>query len=674
MDNKNDLNIEILNILLDANKPMTVDEIKTRVSKSAKTVRNHLNQLSLELNMEGIKLVKKPNVGIYLDVNQQEKNLLKDNYIRKIQKCEVYDTKYRKQYILEILLINKFNYTMQMFADELYCSKGTIVNDLVDVEDWLETHSLNLKRRQNQGLWIEGSEIDFRKGIMDFFQEMDRTSSNEPEIDFEEMDYRLSIKNYYKLKEFFPDVDLLKIQKHIKQSEEKLGYSFTDQAFINLLAHIAITIKRVRAKQEIIMPKDFNEKLQNTETYHIAQELVRNLQTALDLKFPVDETGYICLHMLGAKIQENITDENYRDILGNQDDRFINLAKEIIKATGKTLGVDLNGDEILLTSLVLHIRPIVIRLENGLKLKNPMLDTIKNEYTSVFAASWIASTIFEKECGVMINEDEVAYIAMHIAAALERSSKDIKTLIVCSSGIGTAQLIRTKLVKRFHNLEIIGVISVEKLNKEIIEGCDLIVSTVPYNIDTKKAVYVSALLSNEDIFKINKFIGGLKEQKEETVENSKVNENFRDVISEDYCFIESNMMTYDEIIKKYGEILIKSGYAKKGYIQSVLSREKKSSTYVGKGISIPHSATEYVSKSKIAAIKLQKPILNRYETIDIIFLLCIKIEGYEMATDIFSEFYSMLDNEEYIGQLKAAQTSEQMNSLLRRFNYGKFDK
>ncbi|SHE34202.1 BglG family transcription antiterminator [Alkalibacter saccharofermentans] len=639
MARKKDLNSEILSVLIEEKAPVTVEEIGKIVGRSGKTVRNHLNSLAEFLKEEGMSLVKKPNVGVYLDVNEEQRVKLKSNY-GNLKREETYDFRYRKEYILEILLINKFNYTMQMFADELYCSKSTIVNDLEAVEEWLENYSLKLKRKQNQGLWIEGEEIDFRKAIVEFFHDMDKSKNDEIAIDFEELDYRLSIRNFNKLKEFFSDIDLIKVQKSIQNSEKRLGYSFTDQAFLNLLAHIAITIKRVKGNQEIIMPDGYTKNIQGNKAYDIAKELLEELEEAFSLKFPEDETGYICLHMLGAKIQEDITDDNCKEILAVQNELYVKLAKEIIRVTSDILGVDMTKDDVLLTSLVLHIRPIIVRLENGLKLRNPMLETIKNEYTGIFGATWVSGSIFEKECGIMINEDEVAYIAMHIAAAVERSMKTYKTVIVCSSGIGTAQLIKTKLAKRFHNLEIIAVISAEKLSQSLIEQSDIIISTIPYNISSKKVVYVSALLNNEDIFKINRLLGSFNQRQESVLQPSDDDK----------------------------------GYAAEGFIESILIREKKSSTYIGKGLAIPHSKTEFVKKSKIAVIRLKRLMVYKHEMIDTIFILCIKMEGYDMAANVFGQFYEMLDDDSQIAELKKAYTPQKINEVLRRFNYGKIDK
>src|SRR5699024_11482168 len=58
----------------------------------------------------------------------------------------------------------------------------------------------------------------------------------------------------------------------------------------------------------------------------------------------------------------------------------------------------------------------------------------------------------EKHTGTKIDENEVGYLALHIGAAIERrklKSGPKRCLIVCASGLGTAQLISYKLKSHF---------------------------------------------------------------------------------------------------------------------------------------------------------------------------------------------------------------------------------
>ena len=62
----------------------------------------------------------------------------------------------------------------------------------------------------------------------------------------------------------------------------------------------------------------------------------------------------------------------------------------------------------------------------------------------------------------------------------------------------------------------------------------------------------------------------------------------------------------EEAIKAAGELLFESGYVEKNYIEGMLARERDISTYIGKGIAIPHgenAVKEFVKKTGIVVMQ-----------------------------------------------------------------------
>ena len=62
---------------------------------------------------------------------------------------------------------------------------------------------------------------------------------------------------------------------------------------------------------------------------------------------------------------------------------------------------------------------------------------VLNDYLSLF------SNVFRYEYNVNITEEDIGYIEIHFAASLERDimNNSIKAIIVCSSGVGTAEML-----------------------------------------------------------------------------------------------------------------------------------------------------------------------------------------------------------------------------------------
>src|SRR5699024_11382601 len=77
----------------------------------------------------------------------------------------------------------------------------------------------------------------------------------------------------------------------------------------------------------------------------------------------------------------------------------------------------------------------------------------------------------------------ICYLALHIGAAIERrkyKSGPKRCLIVCASGLGTAQLIYYRLKANFEpNLNVVGTTEYYKLHEYNLHDIDFIVSSIP---------------------------------------------------------------------------------------------------------------------------------------------------------------------------------------------------
>lgn len=79
-----------------------------------------------------------------------------------------------------------------------------------------------------------------------------------------------------------------------------------------------------------------------------------------------------------------------------------------------------------------------------------------------------------------------------------------------------------------------------------------------------------------------------------------------DLLSIDSIEIGSSYKDKDELLKNAVKLMCRSGIInnEKEYLNSVLKREKESTTGVGNGIAIPHGRCKAVDKAGLAAIVL----------------------------------------------------------------------
>jgi mannitol operon transcriptional antiterminator len=114
---------------------------------------------------------------------------------------------------------------------------------------------------------------------------------------------------------------------------------------------------------------------------------------------------------------------------------------------------------------------------------------------------------------------------LHFASALLRERKGIHALVICSSGLGTAKILATRLKKEIPDIVRIQHTSVLELKDVDTDQYDLIVSTVP--IQNFKGPYfvVSPILQENEITTIKQFlenrkVEALKEQDHQRTEGT----------------------------------------------------------------------------------------------------------------------------------------------------------
>ena len=100
----------------------------------------------------------------------------------------------------------------------------------------------------------------------------------------------------------------------------------------------------------------------------------------------------------------------------------------------------------------------------------------------------------------------------------------------------------------------------------------------------------------------------------------------------------------------------------KEYLNSVLEREKESTTGVGNGIAIPHGRCKAVDKAGLAAIVLNKPV--EYEALDnkpveLLFLIAAPEDKGNVHLEILSKLAMMLMDQEFTFKLKNSRTAEE---------------
>jgi transcriptional antiterminator len=647
----------IIKILLESKEPLTINNIANQLSVSNKTIRNDLKKVKEYVDEKELYLNKKPGIGISIEGSDINKlNLASEIKITK-KIIEPYSPEARKYYILKRLFMSGENITIKELAEELYVSRVTVHKDLAEVEKWLKKYNLQLFKKTNYGIEVIGKEKSWRNAAASLIT-LKKGNKELKELLFDDYKGKVDYATITKLKDLI-DLDYKKLEKIINDAESKLKFRFSNESFVSLVIHVAISIKRLEQNKDVSLPENILQNLKQKDEYLIAEGIAKDVEKAFHVEMPQSEIGYIALHILGGKLQQNEIDALEFDFIDEANENIpIIMAKEIINVASKALSMNLASDKQLLNGLVLHLIPTVKRLKYGLTLRNPMLDEIKSNYPEILGAAWMTSIVFKKYIGKKITEEEIGYIAMHIGAAVERQKKPLRVLVVCTSGIGTSQLLAARLERHFRELNIKNILSYISINKELLNDIDFIISTVPIEVKDKPVININPLLNQNDIKKLDIFIQSINNKKQ----NKTIKKN--NMINEDFIEKDMEFQSKQEAIKYMCSLLYSRGYIKENFEEDVLNREKIASTEIGRGVAVPHGSRIYVNRSQIFCMKLKKPIKWNQENVDIIFLLCIAEADISLSCSLIRELYKKIDCTNVLSLIRNAKSKIDIKNIM----------
>ena len=221
-------------------------------------------------------------------------------------------------------------------------------------------------------------------------------------------------------------------------------------------------------------------------------------------------------------------------------------------------------------------------------------------------------------------EAEIAYIAMHLGAALSDSEKFLhavhRVVVACPTGMGTSRLLASRLRATFQNIKIVDEVPILELNSEYIaaKDFDFIISTVPIARADRPVIVVSAALIDSDIKKIDaeisrqnkNFLGSAEEiePRPPFLEGlSKITAYGQAIIAlmKNYFFVREQITNINDACALAGKIAGKNAKNRAEIAESLLLREDQGSTLiVGRHMILLHCKSAAVKAPAFGILQL----------------------------------------------------------------------
>lgn len=675
--------IQIIKLLIEKESYISIDELSNRFDVSTRTIRNDIDKIEKLLQKCNVVIQRERKKGVAIFIEQEE--------VKQVEKLlsnfEPYSKTQRIKSVLKEII--KGATTINQLIEITDCSRTTIQNDLRNCSAFVSQAGGILKRKAHYGISLEANELSYRSILCEYMIQF--TDFN---IMYQKMDgsgkYMDSIDDV--VVNVLKDSNIIFIQNYLNKYEKDFLVNFTDESRIKTLLYLCVTIHRIKngcqLSQEDVFGVSINERTvqwikQNAKIFHLGTNIILNYSEEIALSSRFSSAKMLLV-----------------DEIDNHD--ALNYAEQFIKVAKVSLNAPLEIDSKLKSNLALHIKSAIYRLQNNIKIKNPIKDDIVMEYPYLIMAAKAGANEISKQFSKKFDDEEISLFALYLANIIEDKKVQnnihfIKAIIVCPDGYATSGILYSKMQKYFPNIIIESVLSVREFNKYDLNEIDVVITTTQiYKKIACDMILVNPLLLDDDVDKIRSYLSKTETRSNFTnamldeimtiiLQNCvvkdynnlnyqlysyfKKNETLRkqeptlkDIVTEQNILLQYHAENWQDAVIAAGDLLYQNGSVKRDYSSKMVEKVKEIGPYIVilPGIALPHAGYEDGGmKTDMSFVTLEHPVTfgrKGYDPVQLVIALAVS-EKFDHI-DALSELTEILQDHQNFEALIACNRKE----------------
>jgi mannitol operon transcriptional antiterminator len=505
---------DILKAILDVSRPISSVELAGLLNLTPRQVNYSIQGVRLWLRQHNHDLVILPGVGFAVSTSSEQARALVDEINLHFGVQIVLSVSQRQQLLALFLLSRSEPFILSQLEQIAQVSRVTLLKDLDEIESWLNGRKLNLIRKPHFGIQVSGAEHDRQQALAEVLWN-ETPFSGDPVTAITHVDGLV-----FNLR---ADAALLPLVKHINdlfaefnirrtiglvaKSEEQLGGRFTDDAVLHLALVFAILARRVRDGYHLEMGEQLLSWLQSAKIWPVASYVSRHLGRDTNSTWKPADVAGVAMEMLAAPRNEILPGELERN------GEFSVLNERLMETISQVFEIPkMKHDRTLQNGLLNNIVPACYRQRFNLWFPVALNNaSLPEQHEREYGIAQEVARMVHDYTGSMLPQSEINNLVVLLRAAFirNRTYRFERIIVVCPSGMATAQLLIARLNARFPYLNKLEVTSLRDLTPALVASADLILTTVPLPkqyADNSKTIKVHPLLMPEDIEAITQFL------------------------------------------------------------------------------------------------------------------------------------------------------------------------
>lgn len=285
--------------------------------------------------------------------------------------------------------------------------------------------------------------------------------------------------------------------------------------------------------------------------------------------------------------------------------------------------------------------------------------------------SFIVSSLFFKRERVKINEKDNKNEDIK-EVNIDLNLENIKKIVfACDVGMGSSAMGATKFRNKIKELNLnidVDNSAIEKIpdDADIVITHEGLLSSVKDKLNKHQFIFIENFLDDKKLDGLYEKICDQFKRESKDIEIEDFNhKEKKPILDENNIILGLESESKEEAIARAGELLFEKGYVNCEYIDSMIERENRISTYIGMGIAIPHGTESGKNEVKESGVViLQYPNGINFQGQIAYLIIAVAAKGNDHL-EILSNIASSLGNIELLESLKTTTDSQE---ILRAFN------
>ena len=511
-------------------------------------------------------------------------------------------------------------------AESLFVSDSTIESDLTRMRGLLSDTELSLVRHGSL-VQLGGPEIARRKLLSRLFRD----------------EMRNGVLDVAHIQEAVASPGLADFKSSLVEMLDARGFFVNEYGINDVLLHMAVALDRVA--KNLVLPAASDPEVSET-IRSLAGDLGDLVATHFDVTLDPIELRYLAILLRTRVIAPGAGRETVAEFVSDDD---LEVVRNIVAGASTEYLVDLR-DENFIVRLTLHVQNLVARAHEKSYSRNPLTRSIKSSYPMIYElAVYIASRLQSAE-DIVINDDEIAYIAMHVGAYLEQQSRRqdaVTCAVVCPNYYDMHILLRERLENALGDeLDVTSVITSTDVDWDAVQA-DLVLTTIDPLGRRENAVIVQPFLTETDIEHTRQAVARIRRQRRRARIKNDLLEYF-----DERLFLR-NFFARDAfaMIQALGDRMIAVGAIDQDYVDQTIERERMSSTAFTDSLAVPHAMTMSAKRTAIAIVVNDSAMDWGDGRVNVIAFIAFDEAGRASFQTVFDQFVEVFSDREAVLQL-----------------------